>query len=259
MAEFLTAANLQDDRIAHGFFTRRGGVSDGIYGSLNCGFGSNDAHDAVAENRRRVAGSLGLPAQSMISSNQIHSAICQPVTQVWQRGAEPKQDAMATDRPGIALGILTADCGPVLFMGEKPDGSPVIGGAHAGWGGAVRGVLESTLDAMRELGAVADTIRAAIGPCIGPDSYEVSAGFESVFLDEDGAARDFFRPAQRQGHLMFDLPGYIAYRLRRAGVRNIVNLARDTCAEEDMFFSYRRGQLRGDADYGREISAIAIR
>jgi YfiH family protein len=262
----LTADNLIDPAIRHGFFTRRGGSSEGLYASLNCGYGSADREKCVTENRRRVANAL--QAEILLTMHQVHSADCVTVHEPWMRQNAPKADAMVTDHPGIALGILTADCGPVLFQGRKADGAPVIGAAHAGWGGAVRGVLERTLQTMVEAGVQPGSIRAALGPCIGPQSYEVSEGFETPFIEDDSAADRFFRSAACPGYLMFDLPGYIAFRLNRAGVGSVGVLNRDTCAEEADFFSYRRSCLRaeahpdnrarGEREYGRQISAIVI-
>jgi hypothetical protein len=246
--------------ITHGFYGRRGGVSAGIYTSLNCGPGSSDDQNAVTENRRRVAADLGAPVDNLISLCQVHSPDCLVIIGPVGTGEErPKADAMATDVPGVALGVLTADCGPVLFEGVKPDGRPVIGAAHAGWGGAVKGVLESTLDRMIRLGAVPESIRAAVGPCIGPASYEVSAGFEAPFLAHDPESERFFKGARKEGHMMFDLPGYIAFRLANAGVGHITITGVDTYKEETDCFSYRRATHRGEGDYGRQVSAIVIK
>ncbi len=255
---FLKAENFpaDDRKIVHGFFTRQGGVSEGLYASLNCGFGSMDKPEAVLENRNRVLAALG--QGQLLIVHQIHSSECETVDAPWRRGDEPKKDAMATDRSGIILGILTADCGPVLFHGLKKNGSPVIGAAHAGWGGAVRGVLENTVQAMLDLGAERDSLQAALGPCIGPGSYEVSEGFQRPFMHHNPGAMEFFKPAHKSGHYMFDLPSYIKFRLEESGVGRIEILRRDTCAEAEHFFSYRRSQIRGEPDYGRQISVIAI-
>lgn len=245
--------------IKHGFFGRQGGVSEGIYDSLNCGPGSYDSPEAVQENRTRVAGHFGMNADHLISLWQVHSPDCLIIDGPVPSGDDrPKADAMVTDKAGWVLGTLTADCGSILFAGEKSDGSPVIGAAHAGWGGALRGVLESTVETMEKLGVELDTIRTTVGPCIGPKSYEVSIGFEAPFLERDPEDEHFFREAQKEGHLMFDLPGYIASRLAQAGVRQVTITGYDTFAEEEKFFSYRRTTHRGEPDYGRQISAIAI-
>ncbi len=254
---FLTAEGFcGGQEIAHGFFTRNGGVSEGIYRSLNCGYGSADDPEAVTENRRRVVEALG--DGQLLTVHQIHSAECVIVREPWERGGEPKLDALATDQAGVILGILTADCGPVLFHGMKKGGSPVIGAAHAGWGGAVGGVLENTIAAMLDLGAEKASLRAALGPCIGPGSYEVSEGFQRPFVHHHSGAVEFFRKTEKDDRYMFDLPSYIEFRLRGAGVTRIVTLRRDTCAEPDHFFSYRRSQLQGEPDYGRQVSVIAI-
>jgi hypothetical protein len=248
-----------DNRIKHGFFGRQGGVSTGIYDSLNCGPGSDDTPEAVQENRARVAGHFSLPPEKLVTVWQIHSPDCLYISGPVASGPErPQADAMVTDSPGLALGILTADCGPILFAGEKPDGSPVVGAAHAGWGGALKGVAESTVQKMIETGAEKETIRAAIGPCIGPASYEVTAGFEKPFMEYDPADEHFFKPAKKEGHLMFDRPGYIASRLARAGIKQVTITGVDTYSEEEKFFSYRRKTHRGEPDYGRQLSVITI-
>lgn len=247
----------QGDSVHHGFYGRRGGVSSGLYDSLNCGLGTQDDSDAVHENRSRVAGEFGLSAEQLVTTYQCHSAACTYVDAPFS-GGRPKVDAMVTDKAGLALGILTADCGPVLFAGRKANGAPVIGAAHAGWGGALRGVLENTLQAMGEAGAAWGSIRAAVGPCIGPASYEVSAGFDDPFLKDDPQAEKFFKAGRREGHLMFDLPGYIAFRLARAGVSQVEIAGVDTYRNEADCFSYRRTTHRGEADYGRQVSVIAI-
>lgn len=249
-----------DDAILHGFFTRRGGVSTGLYDSLNCGVGSRDQAEAVVENRSRVAAIFQTDKEHLLTLNQIHSNIClyvdTPYDAILNR---PQADALVTDKPGLVIGALSADCGPVLFSGRKIDGRPIIGAAHAGWGGAFKGILESTIAIMVEHGLDLATLKAALGPCIGPQSYEVSDNFRDPFIVQDMKNARFFVPAQRAGHLMFNLPGYIQRRLHLAGVPQIAITSRDTCAEEADFFSYRRATLRGEADYGREISAIQIR
>ncbi len=247
-------------KIAHGFFGRQGGVSKGIYESLNCGPGSADEAAAIAANRERVAKHFGADADKLATVWQVHSPDCLIIKEALPAGQErPKADAMATDVAGVVLGVLTADCGPVLFAGEKGDGSAVIGAAHAGWGGALKGVLENTIEQMVTLGAEADSLRAAVGPCIGPASYEVSQGYEIPFLERDPQDEQFFKPARREGHLMFDLPGYITSRLAQAGMRQVTITGQDTYHMEDAFFSYRRATHRSEADYGRQISAIYIK
>lgn len=247
------------NKIQHGFFGRQGGVSDGLYKSLNCGVGSDDDPKAVAENRKRVAEHFNAEPENLITVWQVHSPDCIYVKKPVGIGNDrPKADAMVTDQAGLVLGVLTADCGPILFAGEKADGSPVIGGAHAGWGGAVGGVLESTVEKMIETGATPESLRAAIGPCIGPKSYEVSIGFEKPFLECNPEDEHFFREARKEGHLMFDLPGYIASRLAAAGVKQVTITGHDTFADEERFFSYRRTTHAKESDYGRQISAISI-
>ena len=246
-----------DNGVGYRFFTRQGGVSKGVYASLNCGLGSADDPADILENRRRVEASMG--GFPLVNVYQVHGDACVTVTEPWTRDAMPKADAMVTDRAGISLGILTADCGPVLVWGAKPDGSPVIGAAHAGWGGALKGILENTVTAITALGATRDSLHAAVGPCIGRQSYEVSAGFETPFVDRDLDAAGFFLPASRAGHRIFDLPGYLGFRLKQAGITRIARCYRDTFAEQDDFFSYRRCTLHRETDYGRQISVIALK
>jgi len=241
--------------IRHAFFTRTGGVSQGIYGSLNCGLGSGDAPSAVVENRARAMARLDLEADRLTTCYQVHSPTCVVVEKPWTPDKAPQADAMATREPGIALGILTADCAPVLFADSK---ARVIGAAHAGWKGAKGGVLEATVDRMVELGAKRERIVAAIGPCIAQRSYEVGPEFPAPFLEESAENRDFFAPARKEGHFLFDLGGYVAQRLALYGVEMVQRCPNDTVAEEDRFFSYRRACLRGEKDYGRGLSAIVL-
>lgn len=255
---------LRDDGLAavpdigHAFFTRQGGVSQGVYASLNVGFGSDDARENVAENRRRAMAALGQPADALNVVYQVHSADVAVADRCWAQADAPRGDAMVSDRPGIVLGILTADCVPVLFAGEAEGGRPVIGAAHAGWRGALGGVLEATVVAMESLGAARAGIRAAIGPCIGAESYEVGPEFSQPFLDQDPDNQRFFAPGRREGHPLFDIAGYVAERLRRAGIGAVGTVEADTCADEERFYSYRRKTLTGEPDYGRELSAIVI-
>lgn len=241
--------------IRHAFFSRTGGVSQGIYASLNCGFGSGDAPAAVAENRARAMHRLDLKPDRLVTAFQIHSPACVVVEEPWPHDRAPRADAMATRARGVALGILTADCAPVLFADPK---ARVIGAAHAGWKGAKAGVLEATVARMAELGARPADIVAAIGPCIAQRSYEVGPEFPGPFLADDPADRDFFAPAPRTGHHLFDLAGYITRRLGTVGVGLVQRCPNDTVAEEDRFFSYRRSCLRGEADYGRALSTIVL-
>ncbi|MDA0661582.1 MAG: peptidoglycan editing factor PgeF [Proteobacteria bacterium] len=251
---FLTSPALQDPaRLRHGFFTRQGGVSKGIYGSLNTGYGSDDDAAAVTENRRRIAEALALPALNTVY--QVHGRDVAHVAGPWQPADAPKCDAMVTDRPGIALGILTADCAPVLFADAE---AGVVGAAHAGWKGAVTGVLQATIAAMEGLGARRDAIAAAVGPTIARESYEVGPEFPAPFLAGDPDNARFFSASPRAGHFMFDLPGFIESVLAGQGLGAVDILAADTCADPERFFSYRRATHRGEPDYGRGLSAIAL-
>ena len=241
--------------IRHAFFTREGGVSQGLYASLNCGLGSGDDPAAVTVNRARAAGRMGVKPERLVSLYQIHSATCLVVDEPWGPDERPQADAMVTRTPGLALGILTADCAPVLFADAR---AGVIGAAHAGWKGARGGVVEATLARMIELGARIEGIVAAIGPCIAMRSYEVGPEFPAPILAEEERNRDFFAPSRREGHFLFDLGGYVGHRLAKAGVEMVARCPNDTLAEETRFFSYRRACLRGETDYGRGLSAIAL-
>ncbi len=240
--------------VRHGFFGRRGGVGKGLYESLNIHPRAADDPAAVRENRGRVARALGGDPRTLLTVDQCHSADCITVEDCWAIDDAPAVDALVTDRPGIALGVMTADCAPVLLYGEKPDGTPVIAAAHAGWQGALKGVVENTVLAMEALGA--SYVRAAIGPCIQQASYEVDGGFVAKFLEQDSDNEHFFKAARKDGHAMFDLPGYVARRLAAAGVRHVSISAADTCADEENYFRFRRATHRGEADYGRQVSAI---
>lgn len=255
MVEVLTHELLNDDAVAHGFFTRHGGVSSGIYSSLNCGIGSKDERENVLENRRRVAGHFG--AEALLTLNQIHSHICVVIDKPYEN--RPDADALVTQTPGLLIGAMSADCGSVLFSGKGRDGRPIIGAAHAGWGGALKGILESTVLKMQELGVDMATLKAVVGPCIGPKTYQVSDSFRDPFINQDMKNARFFVPSERPGHLMFDLPGYCQRRLILAGVAEVKVMGRDTCAEERDFFSYRRSTHKNEPDYGRQVSAIIIK
>jgi polyphenol oxidase len=241
--------------IRHAFFTRRGGVSTGIYHSLNCGLGSSDDPASVRVNRARAMAALDLPYQALVTCHQYHSTEVAVIDGGAIPDEPPKVDALVTTSPNLALGIMTADCGPVLFADSR---DRIIGAAHAGWRGALGGVLEATVDAMIEQGARADNIFAAIGPMIGPDSYEVGPEFPTPFLEQEAGNGAFFKAAERPEHFMFDLPGYIALRLARLGLSDILRLDVDTCRDEVNFFSYRRSQRRSESDYGRMLSSIAL-
>lgn len=242
-------------RIRHGFFTREGGVSEGIYASLNCGAGSDDAPDRVAENKRRAAAKLGLGGNALVTLYQVHSAETVVVDPAKLSATRPEADGMATDRPGVMLGILTADCAPVLLADAA---AGVIGAAHAGWRGAVSGVLEQTVRAMETLGAARGRIAAAVGPCIAQESYQVGGEFPAPFLAEDPANGRFFAPDAEDGKYRFDLREYVVARLRHTGLGTVDAIAMDTYAEDALFFSYRRTCHRGENDYGRGLSAIAL-
>ncbi len=245
------------DDIFNGFFTRLGGVSSPPYAGLNCGIGSDDNAYSVQGNRELVATNIGTNSVSLLSLYQVHGAKVIKVNERWEE--RPKADGFVTDRAGIALGILTADCAPVLFYGRKNDNTPVIGAAHAGWGGAFKGVLENTIAAMGELGAVKEQIRACVGPCISKSSYEVDTNFMDKFTEHDKESERFFHAAVRKNHVMFDLSGYCAWRLSKAGLNNITIKDIDTYKNETEFFSYRRATHRGEKDYGRQISVICIK
>ena len=253
--EPLTLPALQAGGVVHGFFTREGGVSQGIYAGLNCGPGSGDDREHVRQNRRRAKAALGLAAGDLVSLHQAHTAECVTVTRPWPDGERPRADGMATDRANVALGVLTADCAPVLFVDPQ---ARVIGAAHAGWRGAVDGVLDSTVDAMVALGAQRGRIVAGIGPTIGPESYEVGPEFPDRVAAGPLAADGFFQPAARDGHFLFDLPGYVRARLQRAGVGQADWIEEDTVPDATRFFSYRRATHNGEGDYGRLLSAIAL-
>jgi YfiH family protein len=253
-AKPLTHPLLDLPGIRHGFFTRLGGVSAGAYASLNCGVGSNDKRDLVLENRARAAAALGVAADRLATPFQIHSATAVTVTHVWRPGEGPKADAVVTDRPGVAVGVGSADCGPTLFADHE---AGVVGAAHSGWRGAVGGVLESTIDAMEAIGADRSRIVAVLGPAISVANYEVGPDLITTFAKADSANARFFGPAARDGHAMFDLPAYIVSRLTSAGVK-AASLGLCTYADPERFYSYRRMTHRGEADYGRLLSAIAI-
>jgi YfiH family protein len=242
------------DGIAHGFFTREGGVSGGIYASLNCGFGSRDRTEHVAENRARVAAALDLPAEALLTVYQVHSPDVVTVTRTWRPDGAPRADAMVTREPGVALSVLAADCAPVLFADSA---ARIVGAAHAGWKGALGGVVEATIARMVELGATRAAIVASVGPCIAQASYEVGDEFRDRFVVADPAHARFFADGTRPGHCQFDLPGFVRSRLEAAGIGGVETLDRDTYADEGLF-SYRRATHRSEGDYGRNLSAIAI-
>ena len=241
------------DGVAHGFLGRRGGVSTGVVAGLNTGLGSGDDPAAIAENRARAAQAV-LPGAALCGLYQVHSASVVRVLTAFPDGERPQGDAMVTERPNILLGILTADCAPVLLADRE---AGVVGAAHAGWKGALAGVTDATIAQMEKLGARAGRIAAAVGPCIARASYEVDMGFVERFCATDPENERFFAE-NRPGHARFDLEAYVVHRLAAAGVRRIEALGQDTYAQEDRFFSFRRATHRGEADYGRQLSVIGI-
>jgi YfiH family protein len=241
--------------IRHAFFTRTGGVSEGLYESLNGGIGSKDAPDKVRENRARMASILGVASTHFVTCYQIHSPDVIVAEKPWTRDNSPRADAIVTRVPGLAIGVTTADCGPILFADAQ---AGVIGATHAGWKGALVGVLEATIAAMVTLGAQRSRIGAALGPMIRQPNYEVGAEFIERFKAADAANDRFFAPAARPGHAMFDLSGYIRSRLERAEIQNIEDLGFCTYADPARFFSYRRTTHRAEPDYGRHVNAIAL-
>jgi purine-nucleoside/S-methyl-5'-thioadenosine phosphorylase / adenosine deaminase len=240
--------------LRHAFFSRAGGVSDGIYESLNGGIGSKDKASNVAENRRRMAAELGVEPRRLITAYQIHSPDVAAATGPWDTAARPRADAIVTRAENLAIGVTAADCGPVLLVDPR---ARVIGAAHAGWKGALTGVLEATVAAMERLGAERARLVAAIGPLIRQPSYEVGAEFVERFIEADANNGRFFIPAVRETHAMFDLAGFIRMRLETAGVLMIDDIGIDTYADE-RFFSYRRSVHRGEPDYGRHVHAIVL-
>jgi hypothetical protein len=240
--------------LRHAFFSREGGVSDGIYAGFNGGLGSNDDPAAVAENRRRMAEQMGVRPSHFLSLHQIHSPDAVVATGPWQGASRPRADAIVTRTEGLAIGITAADCGPLLLVDPN---ARVIGAAHAGWKGALTGIVESTIEAMEKLGAERAGILAAIGPLIRQPSYEVGNEFVERFMDADAENALFFLPAAREGHAMFDLAGFIRARLENAGVLVIDDIGIDTYSDE-RFFSYRRSVHRKEPDYGRHVHAIVL-
>lgn len=241
--------------IAHGFFTREGGVSDGLYAGLNCGLGSQDDRARVIENRRRVAAALGDERWPVVTLFQTHSATARIVTGAQDAADLPKADAVVTATPGVVVGALAADCCPVLFADPE---AKVVAAAHAGWRGAVGGILEATVDKMTEAGARTDRIVAAYGPCIGIDAYEVGPEFEAELIGLDPENMRFFKRPSGRARARFDLPGYVAARLGVIGIATVADATRCTYANESQFFSYRRSCHRKEPDYGRQISAIVV-
>jgi polyphenol oxidase len=250
----IRAPALEFAGVRHAFFTREGGVSEGVYASLNGGVGSSDSSERVAENRARMAAVLGVGPDRLLVPYQVHSADVVTRASPWAASERPRCDGIVTATRGLALGVTGADCGMILFA--DPD-ARVVGAAHAGWKGARDGVIEATVRAMEALGASPSGVTAVLGPCIAQASYEVGPEFVRAFAD-DLEAPSYFAASRNEGRSMFDLHGYIGLRVARAGVGAFIDLALDTYADEDRFFSYRRKTHRGEADYGRLVSAIAL-
>jgi polyphenol oxidase len=254
-AEAIELNLLRAPGLAHGFFTRRGGVSTGVYESLNGGVGSDDDPERVLENRRRMADALGIAGDHLMVPFQIHSATALHLKTPFTRETRPKCDGVVTATRGLGLGVTGADCGIVLFADAERQ---IIGAAHAGWKGALTGVLEATIDAMIEIGARRESIAAGLGPMIGPKSYEVGPEFFARFVEADSDYAEFFAPSVKAAHYMFDLPRFIEFRLKAAGLKAIADCGVDTYADEARCFSYRRATHRKDPDYGRLVAAIAL-
>jgi polyphenol oxidase len=251
----IESEHLKRSGVAHAFFTRGGGHSTDIFASLNCGLGSGDDPDVVKMNRDVAARALGLGDGQVVTAHQVHSADVAEVTEVWPLDGRPKVDSLVTRVKGIALGVLTADCGPVLFA---DDNARVIGCCHAGWKGALAGVTDTTVAAMERLGAGRDHIIAVLGPTISQAAYEVGPEFPQAFLAQSSAHEAFFKPSVKAGHLMFDLPAYLRHRLNGLGLKSVHDVGLCTYSDESRFYSYRRATHRGEKDYGRLLSAVAL-
>ena len=251
----ITAENLALSGIRHAFFTRQGGVSGRLYSSLNGGLGSHDSAAHVAENRARMAMALGVESHCLLTAYQNHSPDVVAADAPWPAQTRPRADAVVTRTPGLAVGVTTADCGPILLADPR---AGVIGAAHAGWRGALAGIVEATIEAMQQLGAKRSEVRAALGPMIRQVNYEVGPDLIARFTAEDAANNRFFAPATRDGHALFDLAGYIAARLTRAGIRQIEDVGLCTYGDAARFYSFRRTTHRAEPDYGRHVNAIAL-
>ncbi len=254
-AEYLRLATLELPGVRHAFFTRNGGVSEGVYATLNGGVGSNDARQAVAENRARMAAALGVSPDRLAVPYQTHSADAFVIDAPWTKGERPRCDALVTATTGLALGVTGADCGMILFADAE---ARVIGAAHAGWKGALNGIVEATVDAMERAGARRASIRAALGPCIAQASYEVGPELVAAFAAKDASSARYFVPSVNAGRSMFDLHGYIGERAEQTGIGAFEDCGLNTYADEARFFSYRRTTHRMEPDYGRLVSAIAL-
>jgi YfiH family protein len=241
--------------VRHAFFTRRGGVSEGVWHSLNVGIRSGDAPERIRANRARCATALGMAPGHLVSARQVHGVTCLAVSEPWSMGRPPEADALVTRTPGILLGVLTADCAPVLLADAE---AGVVATAHAGWRGALDGVIEATVEAMVAQGARPSRVTAAVGPCIGHASYEVGPEFHARFTAADPAAAALFRPVDGSDRLLFDLRGHVRGRLERCGVGRVEVLPHDTCAMEELFFSFRRTTRRREGRFGLQLSAIGL-
>lgn len=255
MKPVLSSALLKLGSIKHGFFTREGGNSSGIYASLNCGRGSNDDPKAVEKNRQDISGYFGIASHQLISPHQVHSANVIGVTEAFPSANIPRVDGLVTATPRLALGILTADCGPILFADEK---SRVIGACHSGWKGAIGGVIQNTIGKMEDLGARRTSITAVLGPVISQEAYEVGPEFKENFITEATENKIYFRSSSRAEHFMFDLETFIIDILVQQELHHIESMNICTYGDEDRFFSYRRSTHRSEPDYGRQLSAICL-
>lgn len=238
----------------HGFFTREGGVSSGPYASLNCSTRSGDTAENLAQNRARVASHMGVQAGCLLGVTQVHGPAVITATTPWPAGSGGNADALVTSNPDLAIGVITADCAPVLFSNAQ---GTVVGAAHAGWRGALSGVLEATIEAMLALGATRDSLSAVVGPCIAQESYETAEDMHAAITGTDRQAARFFAPGKRAGHYQFDLAGWCVFRLQRAGIQHAAALGLDTLTDETRFFSHRRRTLSGNGPIGHQISTIA--
>lgn len=242
--------------LSHAFFTRQGGVSEGSYASLNCAILSADNPAHIAQNHMLASAHLGAKAGKLALCRQVRENRVVTVSTLWSNEDRPEADAMVTSCRGLALGILTADCAPVLFVDEV---AHVIGAAHAGWQGAITGIVQNTVKEMKNLGAKVERIRAAIGPCIWQDSYEVGPEFQIPFLHQDPSNEQFFKSSAKRGHFMFDLPAYVLAQVKATGITQIEPSMADTCADEVRFYSYRRSRLNGEKETGRLLSALMLK
>lgn len=256
MVKLVTCPKFKEfSSIRHGFFTRKGGVSKGIFEGLNVGYGSHDDLELVSQNRQLAMQAFQTTEERLCTLYQVHSSKAMAVTQPWPRDAKPEADGLASTARGLVLGILTADCAPLLFADPV---NHVVGAAHAGWKGAGLGVAQQTVGEMLKLGAQTQHIHAVIGPCIQQDSYEVGPEFMDTFLKCSPDDEIFFKPSKNAGKLMFNLPAYLVKKLNELQLASVSNVGMDTCSDEEHFYSYRRKTLRGEADYGRQLSAIML-